>query len=107
MSETGSAMGFYQVSRFVGFALGSGLTVTFLRAFSGGGVPTLASYRDTALVAAGLAFSCAILAWILPGRQPAPASPLDAEEAEEAFEEGILASAGMEMLEEPVAQRIH
>ena len=40
--ETGSAMGFYQVSRFIGFALGIGLAVTFLRASAMTGDPTLA-----------------------------------------------------------------
>jgi MFS family permease len=97
MRETGSAMGFYQVSRFIGFALGSGLCVTLLRAFAGGGALTLASYRATAVVAAGLALVCAVISWVLPGRRPAGAPP----DSERAFEEGIAASAGLELLEEP------
>jgi hypothetical protein len=68
LSETGSAMGFYQVSRYIGFALGSGLCVTLLRAFAHGGAPTLHSYRATALVAVGMAVAAALVGWVLPGR---------------------------------------
>ncbi len=101
LSETGSAMGFYQVSRYIGGAFGSGLCVTFVSAFAGGGAPTLASIRATALVAAGLAVTTAIVAWVLPGPTIGPSQPPDAERA---FEEGITAAAGLEMLEEPVAR---
>ncbi|MFT4034607.1 MAG: MFS transporter [Patulibacter sp.] len=72
--ETGSAMGFYQVSRFVGFALGSGLALTLLHLFAGGAgaVPTLGAYRATALVGAAAGLLTALLAWWLPGRVAAP-----------------------------------
>lgn len=66
--ETGSAMGFYQVSRFVGFALGSGLAVTFLEGFGSGGEATLHSYRMTAAIAAAIGVITALVAWLLPGR---------------------------------------
>lgn len=66
--ETGSAMGFYQVARFVGFAVGSGVAITLLRAFGDGGAPTLGAYRATALVAACLGVVVAVVAWVLPGR---------------------------------------
>jgi MFS family permease len=94
--ETGSAMGFYQVSRFVGFALGSGVAITLLRAFGDGGVPTLGAYRSTALVAAGLAAATAVVAWILPGRaEPARITDVD----ERTRQEGLLGPAGLETLE--------
>lgn len=100
--ETGSAMGFYQVSRFVGFALGSGLAVTFLRAFGENGEPTLGSYHATTLIGFGLAVVTAIVAWLLPGNTVAPPRTPELDEFER--EEGLLAAAGLEDLEErPVA----
>lgn len=100
--ETSSAMGFYQVSRYIGFAIGSGLAVTLLRAFGDQGMPTAGAYQNTALVAAGLGVAAALVAWLLPGRQAvAPASP-DLEAFE--IEEGILAAAGLEDLESPIGR---
>lgn len=95
-AETGSAMGFYQVSRFVGFALGSGLALTFLRAFSGGAgaAPTLAAYRGTALVGVAAGLITAALTWWLPGRGIATAPDAALQELE--LREGALAAAGLE-----------
>jgi MFS family permease len=95
--ETSSAMGFYQVSRYIGFAIGSGLAVTLLRAFGDHGILTLQSYVSTALVAAGLGVVTAIVAWLLPGSQAASPSGPDLEAFE--IEEGMLAAAGLEDLE--------
>lgn len=94
--ETSSAMGFYQVSRYIGFAVGSGLAVTLLRAFGDDGVPTLDAYRSTALVGFGLSILTALVAWLLPGRSaPARSEDLDALEVED----GMLAAAGLEDLD--------
>ena len=95
--ETSSAMGFYQVSRYIGFAIGSGLAVTLLRALGDDGVPTLGSYQATALVGAGLGVLTAVVAWLLPGSQATPPSSADLEAFE--VEEGMLAAAGEEDLE--------
>lgn len=104
-AETSSAMSLYQVTRYVGFSIGSGLAVTLLRAFDGGGaetVPGLDAYRATFLVATGLAIGAAAVAWVLAGhglddhRRPSPA--LRRRESEE----GAMASAGLELLEGPV-----
>lgn len=96
--ETGSAMGFYQVSRFVGFALGSGLALTFLHAFSGGAdaAPTLNAYRETALVGACAGLFTAVLAWWLPGRSADAAARPTHEVEELEVREGELAAAGLE-----------
>lgn len=94
-SETGSAMGFYQVSRFVGFALGSGVAITLLRAFGDAGEPTLGSYRATALVSAGLGVVTALVAWLLPGR----AAPVDHGDDARAVQEGLIGAAGLETFE--------
>ncbi|WP_460817851.1 MFS transporter [Nocardioides korecus] len=95
--ETSSAMGFYQVSRYIGFAIGSGLAITLLRAFGAGGVPDEGSYQATALVAAGLGVLTAVVAWVLPGSPASTAGSADLDAFE--VEEGMLAAAGLEDLE--------
>lgn len=69
-SETGSAMGFYQVVRYVGFALGSALTASILVGHnsSATGQPTLGGYTMVFWVAAAVCVAAAVLAWILPAR---------------------------------------
>src|SRR3954447_16668683 len=68
-SETSSAMSFYQVTRYVGFSIGSGLAVTLLRAFDGGAaLPTMSAYSKTFLVGACLCLLAAVVAWAMsPG----------------------------------------
>lgn len=92
--ETSSAMAFYQVSRYVGFAVGSGLAITLLRSFGTDGVPTLGSYQATAWVAVGLGVVTALVAWFLPGRTASAQRSADLDAFE--VEEGMLASAGLE-----------
>jgi hypothetical protein len=100
-------MSFYQVSRYVGFSIGSGLAVTLLRAFGGtDGEPTPAAYSSTFVVGAGLCLLAAVVAWVLPGDRLAPPaaapapSPARARAADErAIEEGELAAAGLQRLE--------
>jgi MFS family permease len=69
--ETGSATGFYQVARYVGFAIGSGASVTLLRAFGDGGAPTLHAFRLAFLVAAAISAATALGAWLVLPRDPA------------------------------------
>jgi MFS family permease len=73
--ETSSAMSFYQVTRYVGFSIGSGLAVTLLRTFAGDGGVTESTYSSTFLVGAALCVVATAVAWLLPGRA------LDAAEA--------------------------
>jgi MFS family permease len=98
--ETSSAMSFYQVSRYVGFSIGSGLAVTLLLAFDGGGAPTMGAYSSTFLVGTVLCLITAAIAWLVPGRSLG-AAPVAAElqSDERAIEEGELAAAGLERLE--------
>jgi MFS family permease len=93
-TETSSAMAFYQVSRYVGFSIGSGLAATLLHELSASGEPTLGSYRGTALVAGVLGLSAALVTWLLPARVPAIVEP------DRALEEGALGAAGLPMLED-------
>jgi MFS family permease len=94
-SETSSSMSLYQVTRFVGFAIGSSLSVTLLRTFGDDGIPTHAAYRDTFLVATAIIIVTAAMAWVLA--KPAATVPGGGELA---FEDGIVAAAGLEMLDD-------
>jgi MFS family permease len=95
-SETSSAMSFYQVTRYVGFSIGSGLAVTLLRAFDGGAsVPTESAYSKTFAVGAALCLVAAVIAYVVPGRQ-LDAPNETAEEREFEIEEGELAAAGLQ-----------
>jgi MFS family permease len=69
-SETGSAMGFYQVVRFIGFSLGSALTASILssRISSSTGQPNVHGYTAVFWVAGAICVSAAIVAWILSSR---------------------------------------
>lgn len=103
--ETSSAMSLYQVSRYVGFSIGSGLSATLLRAFGGDGTPDLNAFRAVFVVAAAFGLLAAVLSWVLPGSgdrdvddEREPSVELRRREAEE----GTVAAAGLEMLEDPV-----
>lgn len=91
--ETGSAMGFYQVVRYVGFSLGSALVATILAAHTVAGqhLPEQAGFTIVLWTAAGLCVAAAVLAWLLP-------VPLDADgesDGEFGEEDGELGSAGL------------
>lgn len=75
-AETSSAMSFYQVTRYVGFSIGSGLAVTLLRAFDGDApVPTVQAYSEAFWVGAGLCVATAVLAWVMASSGRAAAAP--------------------------------
>lgn len=98
--ETGSATGFYQVARYVGFSIGSGLSITLVRTFEDAGSSVATSYRLTFGVGAVLCLLTAALAWALPGREAFARRPTaDAERELERLEaeEGLVAPAGLEL----------
>ena len=80
--ETGSAMGFYQVVRYVGFSLGSALTATVLAAHVSGGHPTVGGYTAVLWIATAICVLAAALAWFLPARSSrlTPAEQLPGDE---------------------------
>lgn len=103
--ETSSAMSLYQVARYVGFSIGSGLAVTLLRAFGGGGadaVPGLDAYRDTFFVATAVALGAAALAFWLAGQDDGEPHGTSRALRRREAEDGRVASAGLELLESPV-----
>lgn len=78
LAETGSATGFYQVSRYVGFSLGSALSASILRAYTHGGdaLPEAGGYETALLVAAAVCVLAAAVAWrLLAHDEPAAARP--------------------------------
>jgi MFS family permease len=67
-TETGSAMSTYQVTRYVGFSIGSALTVTLLRANGGNGIPAAGAYASAFQIGAALCLVTGAIAWALHGR---------------------------------------
>src|SRR5581483_7283555 len=92
--RTSSAMGLYQVTRFIGFATGSGLAVTLLRLFGTHGRPDLHAYRATGVTAAAIALATAVAVWLLADPVTHGAVTEDAHALE--LREGLLAPAGLE-----------
>jgi MFS family permease len=71
--ETGSALGFYQILRSLGLAVGSALSAVVLAAYtpSGSLLPSVNGFRAALLLGALLCLFTAVLTWVLPGKAPA------------------------------------
>jgi MFS family permease len=69
-TETGSAMGFYQVVRYVGFSLGSALAASILVSHESRltGQPAVSGYVTIFWVAAVICLAAGALVWVLAGR---------------------------------------
>jgi MFS family permease len=93
-SETGSAMGLYQVLRSIGLSLGSALASAVLISYtkSGRTYPTYEGFRVTLIIATALCATTAVLSFVLPGTSArtaiAPSSELKELMKEEAEVEG-------------------
>jgi MFS family permease len=72
--ETGSAMSFNQVLRYVGYSIGSALSATVLEAHTPAGqqLPTGDGYTVVAVIAIGVLVVAAVLSAVLPGREGTP-----------------------------------
>ena len=97
-SETGSAMGLYQVIRYIGFSLGSALTGLILAASTGAGMqPTEDGYVTALWVGTAVCAVSAGASWILSRGEEAVSSlalsPHDRDRL--ALEDAELASAGL------------
>lgn len=103
-SETGSALGFYQVLRSIGLAVGSAAAATILTANTAPGhvLPSFEGFRDTLLVAVALSLATAVASYLLPG--PAGGVPLPhTHQAEQLMaEEGELAGTNLSLAAESV-----
>ena len=91
-TETGSAMGFYQVARYIGFSLGSALAATLLAGSTPAGqhLPAESGYTLVLWTAVAVCVLAAGLAWVLPGRGAA-----DRDEELLGEEDGELGTAGL------------
>ncbi len=87
-SETGSAMGFYQVLRSIGLSIGSALAAAVLIAYTTPGqiYPTYQGFRVTLLIASALCLTAAVLSFFLPGKVSGRPSALT-DEVEKLMEE--------------------
>jgi MFS family permease len=92
--EVGSAMGFYQVVRSIGFSAGSALVASILasHAVAGSGFPAVGGYTTALWVGAVIAVFATVVAVALAPREERPA---DAEELETWRDDAELASAGL------------
>ena len=70
-TETGSAMGFYQVVRYAGFSLGSAIAASILVGHESRqtGQPAASGYVAIFWVATAICLAAAALVWVLAGRQ--------------------------------------
>ncbi len=69
-SETGSALGFYQVVRGIGLTVGSALSAAVLMAHTGHGqaLPDADGFKVALIIAAALCVATAVVSFVLPGR---------------------------------------
>ncbi len=95
-SETGSATGFYQVVRYIGFSVGSALAASLLASATPAGshLPDLGGYTAITWTGVAICVLAAVLAWALPSRGGGGREPSDAELRREA-EEAELSTAGL------------
>jgi MFS family permease len=96
-SETGSATGFYQVVRYIGFSIGSALAASVLAAETPAGsqLPRLAGYTTVIWIGIAICVVAAVLGWVLPGRTAGRGTEPDAAERRRQEEDAELASAGL------------
>ncbi|HVW46083.1 MAG TPA: MFS transporter [Solirubrobacterales bacterium] len=96
--ETGSATGFYQVVRYIGFSVGSALAASVLAGATPAGsrLPNVSGYHALTWIGVGICVLAAISAWVLPvlGARGRGTEPSAAELRREE-EEAELASAGL------------
>jgi MFS family permease len=76
-SETGSALGFYQVARSIGFTVGSALSAAVLLAHTrrGQALPDAGGFTLALIIAAALCLVTAVVSFVLPARAPSPPPP--------------------------------
>ena len=95
--DTGSAMGLYQVIRFVGFSIGSAAVASILASHtpSGAALPTARGYVVALSGAAAVCLASAALSWRLGGGRPDAAAIPVSERDRLARDDAELATAGL------------
>ena len=101
-SETGSAMGLYQVLRSIGLSLGSALATAILITYTAPGhtYPSYEGFRVTLIVATSLCVLTALLSYLLPGSvSDGPSTP---SEVVGMVEEAEVEGAGLMLADDPL-----
>jgi MFS family permease len=95
--EVGSAMGFYQVVRSIGFSAGSALVASILASneIAGSSFPAVGGYTTALWVGAGIALFATAVAVAMAPRERRPSRPATDAEVETWRDDAELASAGL------------
>lgn len=96
--DTGSAMGFYQVLRSIGLAIGSALSGVILAGYTHAhqAFPSVGGFRTALLLGAALCLLTAVLCYVLPGRSlGTQIHPVDADEVLAMEENAELGGSGL------------
>jgi predicted MFS family arabinose efflux permease len=95
--EMGSAMGFYQVVRSIGFSAGSALVASILASheLAGSSFPAVGGYTTALWVGAGIAVFATLVAVVMAPREERARRPVDADERDTWRDDAQLASAGL------------
>ncbi len=103
-SETGSAMGLYQVLRSIGLSLGSALAAAVLITYTAHGdtYPSYQGFRVTLIIATALCLLTAVLSYLLPGTSSGGPSSLSEDVGEMMEEEAEVEGVGLMLAEDPL-----
>jgi MFS family permease len=96
--DTGSAMGFYQVLRSVGLAMGSAISGVILAAYTlpHEAFPSVGGFRTALILGAVICLATAVLCYLLPGKSlAAQVHPVDADEVIAMEENAELGGSGL------------
>jgi MFS family permease len=95
--EVGSAMGFYQVVRSIGFSAGSALVASILASheIAGSSFPAVGGYTNALWIGAVIAVFATLVAVAMTPREVRSAGPIGTEDLETWRDDAELASAGL------------
>ena len=103
-SETGSAMGLYQVLRSIGLSLGSALAAAVLITYTAPGdtYPSYQGFRVTLIIATALCVLTAVLSYLLPGKSAGGLSTLPEDVEEMMEDEAEVEGVGLMLADDPL-----
>ena len=103
VTETGSAIGFYQVLRSIGLSVGSALAAAILMAGTPAGqiFPRFEGFHVTLLVASSVGVLAAVVSYVLSGPSTERSSPVTMEVEQMMEEEAKLGGTSLSLAREP------